>query len=121
MTPADEQMVTRKEAAAMLGVHPDTIRRFAKAGRLKPHRSGANLVRYKRAEVAACLDDGTPAPAPEIDLVTRDEAAVLLKCSIATIQRRVIEKKLTPVRFGGRAIRFARTEVLALVDVKESA
>lgn len=38
-------LVTIKDAAAMLAVHPNTIRNYIKDGRLQAHRIGVKLIR----------------------------------------------------------------------------
>lgn len=48
--------VTIKEAAELLGVDKTTLRRWDKAGKLKPYRHPLNRYRlYKKAELNALL------------------------------------------------------------------
>ncbi|OMC07084.1 helix-turn-helix domain-containing protein [Mycolicibacterium fortuitum] len=49
--------VTRAEAAQHLGVHPNTIARWAGEGRIHEHRFGPRLVRYDLGDL-----DGMSAP-----------------------------------------------------------
>jgi excisionase family DNA binding protein len=42
--------LTKKEAAAYLNVHPETIRRWAKQGKLAVYRSG-RIVRFKQEDL----------------------------------------------------------------------
>lgn len=63
---SDEQMMTRAETAAHLKVSIATLKRFEKTGRLTPYGGGATsgggarMVRYKRADVLACLTVKAP-------------------------------------------------------------
>lgn len=48
--------VTIKEAAELLGVDKTTLRRWDKAGKLKPHRHPINSYRlYKKSDLEAIL------------------------------------------------------------------
>ncbi|WP_405585356.1 helix-turn-helix transcriptional regulator [Streptomyces sp. NBC_01092] len=48
--------ITRREYAALARVHPDTIKRWGRAGiGPQPRRVGPRLVRYDRDEVLAYL------------------------------------------------------------------
>ncbi|KUH99270.1 helix-turn-helix domain-containing protein [Mycobacterium sp. IS-3022] len=51
--------LTMNEAAARLGVHPMTIRRYIAAGRLRAYRLGPRLVRI-HAEDVERLRQGEP-------------------------------------------------------------
>lgn len=41
-----EKPMNTKEAAAFLNVHPDTLRRYVRQGKIKPHRLGQNPIFY---------------------------------------------------------------------------
>jgi predicted ArsR family transcriptional regulator len=52
----DKSKLTRQETAARLGVHPDTVDRWASAGLLRPMRypspgGGRPTIRYALAEI----------------------------------------------------------------------
>lgn len=53
--PDDERLLTRTEAAHLLGVSVRTIDRLAAEGAL-PRRGRGRLVRYRTADVRAALD-----------------------------------------------------------------
>ena len=51
------RLITRKEVAALLGVHVETVKRYTRAGLLKPVKfTGA--VRYPEAEVLHFMQNG---------------------------------------------------------------
>jgi len=56
MTMAGEYLSTG-EAAELLGVHPDTLRRWERAGRVKAVRTPTGQRRFKRADIEALLHD----------------------------------------------------------------
>lgn len=45
------KMISRKEVAAMMGVHVESVKRYTRAGLLKPVHFTARAVRYPEAEV----------------------------------------------------------------------
>jgi excisionase family DNA binding protein len=47
-----DELLTIREAADMLNVHPDTLRRWEKAGRLVPLRTPTGHRRYRRGDIA---------------------------------------------------------------------
>lgn len=53
-TPFDE-LLSRNEAATMLGVHPDTVWRWSKVGLLNPIKLPSGYFRYRKDEVAEVL------------------------------------------------------------------
>lgn len=54
--------LTRQQVAKKLSVHPMTVARMQRAGKLTPFIFGANLVRYSVSEVSALIA-GAKAPA----------------------------------------------------------
>lgn len=54
------------------------------------------------------------------EMVTRQEAATLLKSSVSTVKRREKEGRLTPFRDGHQIVRYRRSEVLALLTPSPS-
>lgn len=51
------EMIPRKIACQMLGVKPDTLRKWEKAKRIVGYKITATLTTYKLAEVQALIDD----------------------------------------------------------------
>lgn len=47
------ELVSRSEAAAMLGVHDDTIYRWSRKGWLNPIKLPSGIHRYRRSELLA--------------------------------------------------------------------
>jgi len=50
------ETMTRKEAAAVFGVHPGSLKRWEKTGKLRPIRITARTVRYNAAEIRALIE-----------------------------------------------------------------
>ena len=50
-TTITDTMVTIKEAALELGLHPNTIRNYIKEGRINSTRLGPRLIRIDRSEL----------------------------------------------------------------------
>jgi excisionase family DNA binding protein len=51
-------MLTIREVARLLHVHPNTLRRWSNAGRLRPYRiNSRGDRRFKREEIAKFLDE----------------------------------------------------------------
>ena len=53
-----EEMLTIKQVAAELQLHPDTIRRFIREEKLKATKVGGTSIRIKRSDLNAFLDGG---------------------------------------------------------------
>lgn len=53
--PPEKPMISTEEAAARLGVHVETVRRWIRAGRLAPVRVAPKLFRLRSADVDALL------------------------------------------------------------------
>lgn len=51
---------------------------------------------------------------PEPRLVTAEEAAVMLRCSVRTVANHVERGRLTPVRNGARHVRYDADEIAGL-------
>jgi len=56
--------LTRKELAARLGVHVETVKRWERAGRLTPRHFGPRTIRYTADYVETLERDGIPDPSP---------------------------------------------------------
>jgi diguanylate cyclase (GGDEF)-like protein/excisionase family DNA binding protein len=76
-----EALISVAQAAALLGVHPNTLRAWTDAGRLTAYRINARGDRrYRRADVERLLAEGGDAPhvsAPEADGERREAEAAL--------------------------------------------
>lgn len=75
--PEPERDLTTAEAAAVMGVHEETMRRYADAGRVRHRKLPSGQRRFRRVDVEAARDAGlvevTPIdedpasePAPEL-------------------------------------------------------
>lgn len=68
MNPATPAWLTPKQAAALLVIHPDTLRRYRREGSGPPFARFGRVVRYQLAAVEAWLQQRTATS-------TADEAA----------------------------------------------
>ena len=50
-------LLTRADAARILRVHPETIKRWQRAGRIKAYVLGRTVVRYAANDVSALLNN----------------------------------------------------------------
>lgn len=62
-TDTASDFLTRQQVAQRLSVHPETVKRMQRAGKLTPFIFGANLVRYSIAEVQALIQSAKASPA----------------------------------------------------------
>lgn len=53
--PAPVETLTRKQAAKIFGVHPGSLKRWEKSGKLRPIKITARTLRYDKREVLAML------------------------------------------------------------------
>lgn len=53
--PEPLDLLTRKDAAQLLKVHTETVKRWQRTGRLKAYVLSATVVRYSRADVEQLL------------------------------------------------------------------
>jgi diguanylate cyclase (GGDEF)-like protein/excisionase family DNA binding protein len=103
-TTEHEPLISVAQAAALLGVHPNTIRVWTDAGRLAAYRINARGDRrYRRGDVEALLAEGSDAldaqpPTDPADPIRDAEMAVLLRLaqgsptsSVAAVCRAAIE------------------------------
>lgn len=51
-------LITTKQTAGVLEVHPETVKRYAKQGLLHPIRFSKRRMRFDRAEVLQFLNNG---------------------------------------------------------------
>lgn len=52
---AQPETLTRKQAAKIFGVHPGSLKRWEKSGKLRPIKITARTLRYDKASVLAML------------------------------------------------------------------
>jgi len=57
--PIQSEILTTEEAASMLSVHPETIRRWCKAGKIPSTKLGGNNIQIAKAEVVKMVAEGT--------------------------------------------------------------
>lgn len=106
----DKKLYTISEAAQVLGVSIDTIRRWEKAGKLTAMR-GANGIRLFYAEDINAL----PKTADDTTLLSVSQAATYLGISPATLRRWDREGKLTPQRSLGNERVYTKAAVDSFV------
>ena len=53
-----DELLTIDEVAAELKLHPDTIRRYIREGKLKPTRVGGTAIRIRRSELDRFISEG---------------------------------------------------------------
>lgn len=53
--PAPVETLTRSQAAKIFGVHPGSLKRWEKSGKLRPIRITARTLRYSKAEILSML------------------------------------------------------------------
>lgn len=53
------KLISRREAAAMLGVHPGTIKRYEASGKLVPIRLTDRNTRYSLSGIQKLISDST--------------------------------------------------------------
>ncbi|WP_092624498.1 helix-turn-helix domain-containing protein [Jiangella sp. DSM 45060] len=55
---SDEDLIPVGEAASMLGVHPDTLKRWERAGKIASDRTPTGHRRFRRGDVRTLLTAG---------------------------------------------------------------
>jgi excisionase family DNA binding protein len=53
-----DELLTIDEVAAELKLHPDTIRRYIREGKLKQTRVGGTAIRIRRSELDRFISEG---------------------------------------------------------------
>jgi excisionase family DNA binding protein len=61
---AEDDLVSAAEAAAILGMSDETLRRWAEAGRIRYVRLPSGQIRFFRRDIAAILDPVEPGAEP---------------------------------------------------------
>ena len=100
----EEEFLTAKEAAELLGMRPTSIYNLVKSGRLK--RYPIWPIRFRRTHVEQLMK--------ERELLTAKEAADLLLVHTSTIHLMVRRGHLKPYVIGNR-LRFKREDIDALL------
>lgn len=90
------KVLTIKDAAQALGLHPKTLRRWEEKGKFTPRRTLGNQRRFSDSDVnlLAKLKAGETVPPPRPRLLTLEQAAAKLQVSPATVSRWTKEGKL---------------------------
>ncbi len=83
---AHEEWLSLKEAAALLGVHPSTVRLWSDKGLLPVHRTQGGHRRYKRSEVLLWIEARRLDPPPD--------AADLIQLAMRNIRFQISEGRL---------------------------
>jgi excisionase family DNA binding protein len=61
VTDANEKMLTVKEVAGLLNIHPNTLRRWSEQGRIVTYKiNSRGDRRFKRSDIEKFLDDFNP-------------------------------------------------------------
>lgn len=60
-TETEPEWLNIGDAARLIGVHPDTLRRYEAAGRISAQRTPSGHRRFRRADVEALLRSPEPA------------------------------------------------------------
>jgi excisionase family DNA binding protein len=55
-TPTDSPLIGIKKAAERLGIHPETLRRWDRAGRITAYRTPTGIRRFKLADLDNFLE-----------------------------------------------------------------
>jgi excisionase family DNA binding protein len=104
----NDDLLTPREAAALLGVRTTTLARWAREGRLTPLRTPGGHRRYPRSAVMAVRDDETTAVSWAEDAVRLYEqgwsirqVAEKFDCGYG-VMRRVLRRRVTLRSRGGR-------------------
>jgi excisionase family DNA binding protein len=70
--PTAEALLDAREVAALWGIHPETVARMAREGRLPCVRIGSRLVRFRLADIQ---DFAAPTAAKEKEVMNTTTAA----------------------------------------------
>jgi len=65
---SNDEFISEKEAAQILGVNPRTVSRYADQGRLARYKQFGLRVRYKRSEI-----ENFAKPIPDVNLDAEDD------------------------------------------------
>lgn len=55
--PSEPEVLSTKDAAVLLGIHPGTLQKMTREGRIPVHFIGGGVRRYKRSELLRWLDE----------------------------------------------------------------
>jgi excisionase family DNA binding protein len=109
----DDELLRPREVAALFGVRPTTIARWAREGKLTPLRTPGGHRRYSLAGVREVLDRETPPEAAAAKIMAEDAArlyeqgwsirqvAQRFDCSYGAM-RRILRGQVTLRTRGGR-------------------
>jgi excisionase family DNA binding protein len=104
-----ERLLLTGEVAAIYGVDPKTVTRWAKAGKLACIRTpGGQHRRYPQPEA--------PLPGQDGPLLTAGEVAAMFRVDPKTVGRWARQERLPCIRTLGGHRRFRETDVRALID-----
>jgi predicted site-specific integrase-resolvase len=112
----EPELLMPGEVAALFGVKPVTVKRWALAGKLTPVKTPGGWRRYRADEVLALRERGPDS----LELLTRAQVAQLLQVPPKRITRWAKVGKLTPVDTLGGHHRYRADQVRALVATSQS-
>ncbi len=100
------ELITREEAAAIAKVHPSTIDKAIRAKVLTKRNTGRN-VRILVSDLVKWLGGS--------EILTREEAAALVRVHVCTIDKAIRQKQLAVVKIG-RVVRISRQALDAWIN-----
>lgn len=112
MTTTSTELLTPGQVAALFGVNPVTVKRWALAGKLTAVKTDGGHRRYRPDEVLG-LRGSAPA---EAELLTRAQVAQLLGVQPGTVTAWANEGKLTSIDTPGCHRRYRADEVRAVLE-----
>lgn len=113
MTIKPQTLVTKQEAAEIIGVSVRMVSRYTALRYLEVRKDARGHVRYLEAQCRA-MNVFTPSPAGGDRLLTREEAADLIGVSSRRVGEYVHEERLTKYTDHRGRVRFSQRECEAL-------
>lgn len=123
MKTQEDDMITKEEAAGVIGVSVRMVSRYVLEGYLTVYRNGKGgmdgkrAVRFSRRECTA-MNDFEPAPYPGDTLVSRQDAALAAGVEARRIADYVREGRLTKYTDCRGRVRFSVEQCRALTEFR---
>ena len=80
-----ERSLSPSEAADLLGITPDTLRRWERQDRIQAERTPGGQRRYREADVKTLLGAPTPAYLCPMPAQARDQSYALFQAKLSTL------------------------------------